>query len=218
VIFISTFVKPTTTTNMKANEREKLVGQLLQISLGDIVKFREIVSSVNNVEANGYLSYSEFLHLVNAGWNPMREIKKIIGGDEASLKYHLVMDRITFKALLDAINIATTGDGLYAKVKVLLSDELQDFINNFVWDKGEYAEVTEIVEYKPLDKQYCKDIRERTYRVTKSELEDLCSKYDLIELYRFGATWFKRKSCFFLETKTYIIGLLKFDPKNDNNQ
>ncbi|MCQ2257826.1 MAG: tape measure protein [Bacteroidaceae bacterium] len=114
-------------------ETEKVMGYLKElgdISMGNAQSFNSLTLAFSQATAAGKLMGQDYLQLINAGFNPLKEISRTTGKSMSELKDEMSKGKITAEMLADALKSATSEGGKFNGMLKSQSKSVNGAISN----------------------------------------------------------------------------------------
>ena len=98
---------------MQAQAVPATLERLSAVSLGNTAQFQSLALAFGQVQANGRLMGGEVLQMINAGFNPLKEISRTTGMSMVDLKKAMENGAISADMVANAFKTATEAGGLF---------------------------------------------------------------------------------------------------------
>ena len=129
---------------MSAEDSQKYMKQLGDISQGDSEKFKSLTLAFAQMSSTGKLTGQDLLQMINAGFNPLEEISRKTGKSIGELKDEMAKGAISADMVADAFASATAEGGrFYGAMETqskTLSGQMSTLEDNVASLKGQLAE------------------------------------------------------------------------------
>lgn len=109
---------------MQAEAVPATLERLSAISLGNTAQFQSLALAFGQVQANGRLMGGEVLQMINAGFNPLKEISRTTGISMVDLKKAMEAGGISAQMVADAFRTATEAGGLFYGMNEKLANSM----------------------------------------------------------------------------------------------
>ena len=98
---------------MSAEEAQKRMKQLGDISQGDAEKFKSLTLAFAQMSSTGKLTGQDLMQMINAGFNPLEEISRKTGKSIGELKDEMSKGAISADMVAEAFASATSEGGRF---------------------------------------------------------------------------------------------------------
>lgn len=110
---LSRFTKMLLQAGFTAKEMVPTLRMLGDVAMGDKEKMQGMAYAFQQVKTIGRLMGGELIQLMNAGFNPLKELSRTTGKDMATLRKEMEAGKISFEMLQGAFKSATSTGGQF---------------------------------------------------------------------------------------------------------